>query len=135
MREWLRERRIALLFVAIGVPLLLAFAFPDMILEHWGLFILCYVVALPAGIVLNFGWQYVREYAQTSWKRLSAWGRVLVGCLSISALWLLFFVGNGVKSDRLAFSTFETAAVLILWISYVLFGRAVDAAWLRFRRR
>ena len=133
--EWLRQRRITLLFTAIGVPLLLVLAFPGTIREHWGLVLLCYVVGLPTGIVVNFGWQRFRDYAETWWDRLSTPARLLVSCTSVFALWLLLFLGNGVKSDQLALSTFETAAVLILWASYILFGRAVDAVWARLRRR
>lgn len=55
MNGWLRERRFTLLVVGVAVPLIAAISFWSVIRPHWPFWLACYILGLPAGIVVTWG--------------------------------------------------------------------------------
>jgi hypothetical protein len=131
MREWLLKRRFTLIMVGVGIPILSVLWFWDTIRREWPFWLLCYMVVFPAAITIMWG-----NYSGSAfWSNLLVWQRMLTRCLAVSALWLLLYLGNRNQSDGAPIATVTTATVVLLWGLYLLFGRTVDAVWLRLRRK
>lgn len=131
MRKWLWERRLTLALVGVGVPLLTFLSFWNAIQPEWPFWLLCYLVGFPAGIAVVYG----RFRGAEFWSSLQTWHRALVRCLAVLALWSLVYLSNQNQPEVSLIATAATTALLLLWGLYALFGRTVDAIWLRLRRK
>jgi hypothetical protein len=130
MKKWLHEKRRGLLLVAVVVPVIGVIVFWSVIRPEWPLWLACYVVGLPAGVVAVWGRQQVVD----RWSGLERRQRVLLRCIAAVSLWsLAVLAGSG--PDRVFTATVETGFLLLLWASYALFSRLMDRIWSRIRRR
>lgn len=131
MIQWLRERRLMLLVVGAAVPLMSAVIFWSVIRPNWPLWLACYLVGLPASIVVIWGRQRVGEY----WSRLGMRQRVYLCCVTAAVVWLLLVLFPDNPSNRLLDATAITIVGLIFLCCYVVFSRMTDRIWFRIRKR
>jgi hypothetical protein len=131
MNEWLRERRFTLLVVGVAVPLIAVMSFWSDIRPEWPLWLACYLVGFPAGIVAIWGRQHVGAF----WSRLGTRQRVHIVCFAAVAVWLLlvFFPGN--RSNRFFDASATTAVGLLFLGGYAGFSRMIDRIWFRIHKR
>src|SRR5262249_26338250 len=105
MKEWFLQRRLMLLMVGIGVPLLGALSFWSVIRQNWQFWLACYVVGFPAALFVTWVRQHGREY----WDSLGTRKRMLLRCAVIAILWFLLVLEN---HDRFLATVITVGVVL-----------------------
>lgn len=131
MKTWLRERRLTLLLVGVGVPALSVLSFRSLNESEWPFWLACFVIGFPAGIF----YIWARQRGRDVWERLERPQRILLRCVAIAVLWCLLVLLEHDRSDRLILASSMTALVVLFWGGYMLFSRTVDTVWSRIRRR
>jgi hypothetical protein len=131
MKEWLLERRFVILVVGVGVPLMFTVVFWSDVRPNWPFWLACYLVGLPAGIIVTWGRQRVREF----WARLETRQRVLLRCLAVAAIWTITFLQSDDWSDRFFTATAVSVILVVLWGSYAVFSHLMDKVLSRARKR
>jgi multisubunit Na+/H+ antiporter MnhE subunit len=69
------------------------------------------------------------------WPRLRTAQRMCVILAPIGVLWILLFTANRHHNARLVSTSLETAGIALILALYWPFSKAMDALWLRLRRR
>jgi multisubunit Na+/H+ antiporter MnhE subunit len=69
------------------------------------------------------------------WPRLQMAQRMCLILAAVGVLWALFFASNRNQNARVVSTSLETAGFVAICVLYLPFSKAMDALWLRVRRR
>jgi hypothetical protein len=69
------------------------------------------------------------------WPRLQTVQRICLILVPIGVLWALLFTANRNQNARVVSTSLETVGFFAICVLYLPFSKAMDALWLRVRRR
>jgi hypothetical protein len=92
-----------------------------------------FMICVPAGLVSGYAFIFARDRFRIWWSAHSKAIRLIALCVPAGMVWFMVFVPRK-GPDRALNTSLFVGAILMLWLSYKVFSRAVDFLWARIRR-